>query len=231
MALLDNKVALVTGASRGFGFAAARAFATEGAHVVAVARTLGGLEELDDRVREAGGADGATLVPLDITDDPGIQRMAQALHARFQRVDLWLHTATFGPQLEPAAHILEKDLEKAWAINVKAFQRLVRMVDPLLRLAPRGVAVVAADAQAPEPFWGAYTATKAAQSALARAWAAEVRRDYTVAEILPPAMPTALRSKFFPGDNREALTSIDEAANRLTEALARPIEPGSRITI
>ncbi|MEM9762832.1 MAG: SDR family oxidoreductase [Pseudomonadota bacterium] len=231
MGVLDTKVALVTGASRGFGFAAARAFAAQGAHVVAVARTLGGLEELDDRIREGGAAEGATLVPLDVTDDPGIQRMAQAIHGRFQRVDLWFHTATFGPQLEPTPHILDKDLEKAWGTNVKAFQRLIRMVDPLLRLAPRGVALVAADTQLPEPFWGAYTATKAAQSALTRAWAAEARRDYTVAEIVPPAMPTALRSKFFPGETREKLTSIDDAANAVIEALGRPIEPGSRIVL
>ncbi|MEM7500212.1 MAG: SDR family oxidoreductase [Pseudomonadota bacterium] len=236
MLLLENKIALVTGASRGFGFAAARAFAAEGAHVVAVARTLGGLEELDDRIREdresAGGAgEGATLVPLDIADDPGIQRMAQALHARFQRVDLWLHTAAFGPQLEPAAHILEKDLEKAWGTNVKAFQRLIRMIDPLLRLAPRGVALVAADNQSPEPFWGNYAATKAAQSALTRAWAAEARRDYTVAEVAPPPMPTALRSKFFPGEDRARLTTIDEAAARLLGALGRPIEPGARLAL
>ncbi|MEM8626138.1 MAG: SDR family NAD(P)-dependent oxidoreductase [Pseudomonadota bacterium] len=223
-------MALVTGASRGFGFAAARAFGAAGAQVVAVARTMGGLEELDDRITEAGGAR-AVLVPLDITDDPGMQRMAQALHARFARVDLWLHTAVFGPQLEPAAHILEKDLEKALAINVKAFQRAVRMIDPLLRLAPRGVALVAADPRTAEPFWGSYTASKAAQSAITQAWAAEAKRDYTVAEVVPPEMPTALRSKFFPGQDRQSLTSIDAAAETLMTALAQPIAPGSRITL
>jgi NAD(P)-dependent dehydrogenase (short-subunit alcohol dehydrogenase family) len=231
MPLLDDKIALVTGASRGFGFAAARAFARKGAHVVALARTLGGLEELDDRIVEDGG-ERATLVPLDITDDPGIQRMAQALHGRFGRVNLWLHTAAFAPQLEPAHMIAEKDLDKALTVNVRAFQRLVRMIDPLLRLAPRAVGLVAAaPEEAPKPFWGTYAATKAAQSALTRAWAEETKRQFTVAEVVPPPMPTALRSRFYPGQDRAGLVSIDEAAERLVTALGRPIAPGARLTL
>ncbi|MEO1773430.1 MAG: SDR family oxidoreductase [Pseudomonadota bacterium] len=229
--MLDNKIALVTGASRGFGFASARAMAAAGAHVVAVARTVGGLEELDDLIKAEGGS--ATLVPLDITDDGGLARMGAALYERFGRLDLWLHTAASAPHLQPVAHGTEKDLDAALAVNVRAFQRLIRCVDPLLRLAPRAAdgtpgarALIAADDRVGRPFWGLYAATKTAQSALVRAWAAEVREEVAVYEVVPPAMPTALRSRFYPSQDRATLTDIDSAAARLMAMLETRPEPG-----
>ena len=222
---LTGQVALVTGASRGLGFAAARAFGAAGAHVCALARTVGGLEELDDAVKAAGGQ--TTLVPLDIADDAGLARMGAALHARFGRVDLWLHTGVYAPPLSPAAHVGEKELDLALGTNVRAFQRLLRCLDPLLGAAPAGRAVIAADDRAGEGYHGLYAATKAAQAALARAWAAEAAGRITVSEILPPPMPSAVRGRFYPGERRDGLTSADEVAARLLAALPA-LGPGER---
>jgi len=219
----------VTGASRGLGFAAARALAGPGRQIIALARTVGGLEELDDAVRAAGGE--ATLVPLDITDDGGLARMGAAIHGRWGRVDLWLHMAVFAPPLSPAEHIPPNDFDKALAVNVTAFQRLVRVVDPLLRLAPAGMALVAADERVGDKFHGAYAATKAAQSAISRAWAAEAAKWITVAEVVPPPMPTAVRARFYPGEDRSKLASIDEVAARLAARLAAPVAPGERVVL
>ncbi|MEO1456418.1 MAG: SDR family oxidoreductase [Pseudomonadota bacterium] len=225
---LSGTTALVTGASRGFGFAAARALASEGAQVIALARTVGGLEELDDRIREAGGLS-PVLVPLDITDDPGLERMGAALHGRFGKLDLWLHTAAHAPPLAPAEHIAAKDLDKVIAVDIRAFQRLIRVLDPLLRLAGGSArALIAAEDRAGAPFFGAYAAAKAAQSAITRAWAAEAAREIAVAEIVPPPMPTALRARFYPGQDAAALTPIEEAAALLLPVLAGPIAPGER---
>jgi len=225
----SQKIVLVTGASRGLGFAAARALAGADTHVVALARTVGGLEELDDAIRAAGGE--ATLVPLDITDDAGLARMGAAIHGRWGRVDTWLHTAVFAPPLSPAEHIPEKDFDKALAVNVRAFQRLLRVVDPLLRLAPRGMALIAADDRTGTKFHGAYAATKAAQSAITRAWAAEAAKWITVAEVVPPPMPTAVRGRFYPGENRAKLASIDAVAERLAARLEAPVAAGERIVL
>jgi len=118
---LDGTVALVTGASRGLGHALALEAAARGAHVLAVARTVGGLEELDDAVRAAGGA--ATLVPLDLTDDPALDRLAAAIAGRWGRLDLWLHCAAHAPPLAPAAHVDAKDLDRAIAVDARAPDR------------------------------------------------------------------------------------------------------------
>ena len=224
---LTGQVALVTGASRGFGFAAARAFGRAGARVVGVARTAGGLEELDEAIRPGGGA--AVLVPLDITDDPGLARLGAALHERFGRVDLWLHTAAQAPPMSPAEHIAEKDLDRVLAVNVRAFQRLIRAVDPLLRLAPAGRALIAAD-EASGPFLGLYGAGKAAQSAMARAWAASAAGRIAVSELVPPPMPTALRARFYPGEDSAGLTPCAEVAGRLCAALGGAV-PGERLRL
>lgn len=224
---LDGRIALVTGASRGFGHASARAFAARGAHVVAVARTIGGLEALDDAIR-ADGAGAATLVPLDIGDDQGLARLGAALYERFGRLDLWLHTAAFAPFLSPLAHVTDKDLDRALATDLRAFQRLVRVLDPLLRLAPDATALIATDHREEAPFWGLYAGIKTAQSAMTRAWALEVREEIRVAEVVPPAMATALRSRFYPTQDPAALTSCAEAAERLCAALDAGVDPGER---
>ncbi len=227
---LADRVALVTGASRGFGFACASALGAAGAHVLAVARTSGGLEELDDRIGEAGGT--ATLIPLDICDDPGLERLGAAIHERWGRVDLWLHTAFHAPPLQPAEHIDAAELDRSLAVNVRAFQRLVRVVDPLLRLSGHGTALIAADDATGRKFHAPYALAKAAQSALTRAWAAEAGSRLAIAELVPPAMPTALRGRFYPGEDRTRLTPINDAAARLMARLAAdPVSPGARIEL
>lgn len=213
MTALQGRVALVTGASRGFGRAAAAAIGAAGAHVVALARTTGGLEELDDQIQSAGGS--ATLVPLDLTDAPTLSRLGAALHERWGKLDLWVHTAVHAAPLQPAEHIDANELDRSVALNVLAFQGLIRVLDPLLRLAPEPRALIAADDRAGEKFFGTYGATKAAQSALTRSWAAESGARITIEEIVPPPMPTALRARFFPGEPRDELTPPAEVAERL----------------
>ena len=225
---LQEKIALVTGASRGFGRAVAERLAARGVHVCALARTVGALEELDDRIKRSGGT--ATLIPLDITDEDGLSRMGAALHQRWGHVDIWVHTAAYAPPLSPAEHIGGKELDQALGTNIRAFQRLIRMVDPLLRLAEAPMALIAAEGAMPAKFHGLYAMTKAAQSALTRAWAVEARGRIAVAEVVPPAMPTALRGRFYPGEDKTRLASPDDAADRLMAQLGE-VAPGVRIAL
>ena len=227
---LDGRVALVTGASRGFGFAAAAALGAAGAHVIALGRTVGALEDLDDRIAAAGSS--ATLVPLDITDDPALGRLGASIHDRWGRLDLWLHTAAHAAPLQPAEHIETKEIDRTIAVNIRAFHRLIRVVDPLLRPAEAPLALIAADDVTGVKFHGTYAASKAAQSALTRAWAAETKGRIAVTEVQPPPMPTALRARFYPGEDRAGLTSIDDAAARLVACLENgELAKGGRVTL
>ncbi len=229
-AFLKDRIALVTGASRGFGFACAAAMGSAGAHVLALARTVGGLEELDDKISSTGGT--ATLIPLDIRDDPGLERLGATAHGRWGRIDLWLHTAIHTAPLQPAEQIDAGELDQTIAVNIRAFQRLIRVIDPLLRLADRPVALIAADDAGGAKFHGTYAAAKAAQSALTRAWAAESGARITIAEVVPPPMPTALRARFHPGENRAPLCPIEDAAARLMERLREgSIASGDRLVL
>ena len=214
---LDGRIVLVTGGSRGFGFAAAAAMGAAGAHVIALGRTVGALEDLDDRITQAGGS--ATLVPLDITDDPALARLGASIHERWGKLDIWLHTAAHAAPLQPVEHIEAKEIDRTIAVNIRAFQRLIRIVDPLLRLGEKPLALIATDNVTGAKFHGTYAASKAAQTALTRAWATETQGRITVIEVQPPPMPTALRGRFHPGEARESLTSIDDAAERLITRL------------
>lgn len=221
MAEAFRDIALVTGASRGLGFAAAKALGAAGAHVIALARTVGALEELDDSIRGSGGQ--ATLVPLDVTDDPGLERMGAALFERWGRLDLWVHAAIHAPALAPAAHVDASDLDRALAVNVRATQRLIRVLEPLLRRSERGRAVFFADETgAGQRFHGAYRAGKLAQIALAEAWAREVEATPALRVVIaaPPAMPTAVRARFYPGEARTGLTLPETVAARLLAGLS-----------
>ena len=218
-----SPVTLITGAARGLGHALAVAEAARGAHVVALARTVGALEELDDAIRAAGGA--ATLVPLDITDDAGLSRLGAALHARWGRLDRWLHCAAHAAPCAPASHADEKDVDRSFAVNARATQRLIRVLDPLLRASPASQAVLMDDDRAGEAYFGAYAASKAAARAWWLAWAQETpRTPVTVLRALPPPMPTALRARFYPGEDRAALTPCARVAAALLAALdAKPV--------
>ncbi len=165
---LAGRVAVVTGASRGIGYHAAKGFAAAGAHVVALARTTGGLEELDDEIRAAGGA--ATLVPLDLKDVEGIDRLGAALYERWGRIDILFANAAILGQLSPLGHVPPKVWDEVMAVNVTANWRLLRSLDPLLRQSDAGRALFMSSgaARSCRPFWGAYSVSKAAVEALAR---------------------------------------------------------------
>ncbi|QEW21305.1 Sorbitol dehydrogenase [Marinibacterium anthonyi] len=208
-----TQIALITGASRGLGAALALALAPTH-HIVAVARTTGGLEELDDRIKAAGGQ--ATLAPMDVTVDAAMATLCRGIHDRWGRVDVWAHTAVHAAPLTPAPMIDQKDWDTSLAVNVEATRRLITYVAPLLQ--PDGRAVFFDDPRAGQKFFGAYGATKAAQIAMARSWAAETVRTGPRVEVLTPnPMATALRARFFPGEDRDALASpAAEARNLLT---------------
>ncbi len=210
-------IALVTGASRGLGAALAEALATSH-HVVAVARTTGALEELDDRIQAAGGS--ATLAPMDVTDEGAMAHLCRGIHDRWGRLDLWAHTAIHAPPLAPAPHADGRDFDRTFAVNVRATATLIVMVAPLL--GTKGRALFFDDPRAGQPFHGVYGASKAAQIAFARSWAAESTRSGPGIRILtPPPMPTALRARFHPGEDRAALARpADVAGGLLSEALA-----------
>jgi len=205
------KIALVTGASRGLGHAVALSLAPD-YHVVAVARTTGALEELDDAIRLKGGQ--ATLAPMDVTVPEAMQQLCRGIHDRWGKLDLWVHTAIHAGPLAPAGHLADKDFDKCLAVNVKAAQRLIMYVAPLL--GQDGRAVFFDDPRGGEKFFGHYGATKAAQIALARSWQAEnLRVGPQVAILSPQPMPTALRARFYPGENRGTLTPPGDEAARL----------------
>lgn len=218
MGQFDGQVALVTGATRGFGYAAAVAMAAQGAEIIAVGRTSGALEELDDAIKAVNGH--ATLVPLDITDDQGLQRLCLSIHERWGGVNLWLHAAIHAAPLSPVGHAAEKDLDKSIAVNISASQRLIAMVDPLLK-AKAGTAIHLDDPKAGDKFFASYGATKAAQKALFDSWAAEsTSTGPKVRSFTPKPMPTATRARFFPGESKDNLSTPALEAARFIDWLA-----------
>lgn len=218
----SGRIALVTGASRGLGFAVARRLCAGGATVFALARTLGGLEDLDDLARQDGGSR-PTLLPLDLTDDGALERMGAAIHERHGCLDWLIHCAAHAAPLSPVGHIAEKDLEKSWKINARAVQKLLRSVDPLLKQSTQARAVFMCDPRLGQSFWGAYATTKEAGLGMARSYAAEVEKaGVSVIFHQPPEMPTALRARFYPGQKAEEFTSCAEAAEDVLAALTTP---------
>ena len=212
-----SKIALVTGASRGLGAALAEELAARGYHVLAVARTVGGLEELDDRIRRKGGA--ATLAPMDVTEAPAMQQLAQAILGRWGGLDIWAHCAVHAAPLAPAPHVDGKDWARSVLVNMDVTRGLIALLEPLLR-SRSGTALFFDDPRSGQKFFGAYGATKAGQIALARSWQAEsasVGPRVVIAE--PAPMPTAVRARFFPGEDRAALTPCKDEAARILDAL------------
>ncbi len=214
----QQKIAIVTGASRGLGAAMAEALGMRGFHIVAVARTVGALEELDDRIRAGGGS--ATLAPMDITLPEAMIQLVQAVTGRWGGCDLWVHAAIHAAQLSPAAQIDPRDMERSIAVNVAATHGLTVLIEPLLR-ARHGTALFLDDPRGGQPFFGAYGATKAAQIAFARSWQAETQRIGPRVIIDAPApMPTATRARFFPGEDRSRLTPCRDEAARILASLS-----------
>lgn len=214
---LQDRIALVTGASRGLGAACAEWLAGQGAHVVAVARTVGALEELDDRIQAAGNQ--ATLAPIDVTDDDAIAHLCRSIHDRWGRADIWVHTAIHVTALTPTPHIRAKDLDRNIATNVRALSRLIAMVDPLIAPSEMPTAVFFDD-DWDEKYAGAYGMSKAAQRALVQSWQAETAKHGPNVHLLrPEPMPTAVRGRFYPGEDRSKLAAPRDEAARLLKPI------------
>ncbi|HEY1415094.1 MAG TPA: SDR family NAD(P)-dependent oxidoreductase [Caulobacteraceae bacterium] len=230
---LTGHIALVTGATRGIGRATAQALAAMGAQVIAVGRTQGALEELDDVIRAGNGLP-ATLVPMDLAKTDGIDQLGFEIFERHRRLDILVHAAGILGGLRPVAHTPPEVWERLMAVNLTAAYRLIRSLDPLLRASQSGRAVFVTSDQVrqPVPFWGAYAATKAGLEALAKAWADEA--DGTPLRILladPGPTRTALRHQAFPGEDKTALADPQDIGTWIAGLVASPVDPGPPIAI
>jgi NAD(P)-dependent dehydrogenase (short-subunit alcohol dehydrogenase family) len=217
---LKGRIALVTGASRGIGYFLAKQLAAGGAHVIAVARTQGGLEELDDEIRTGGGE--ATLVPLDLTDMAGIDRLGGAIHERWGKLDILAANAAILGVIAPIGHVEAKVFERVMQVNLTATWRLIRSVDPLLRLSEAGRAILMSSsvAHSCKPFWAPYAASKAAVEALGRTWANETKNTpLRITMVDPGATRTAMRAQAVPGEDPSTLPHPLEVAEKLLPLL------------
>jgi len=213
---LKDRIALVTGASRGIGYFTALELAKAGAHVIACARTVGGLEELDDAIKAVGGT--ATLVPFDLADMAAIDKLGGSIFERWGKLDILMANAGVLGTISPISHVEAKVFEKVMTINVTATWRLIRSVESLLLKSDAGRAIVLSSSAAHKckPFWGPYSASKAAVEALARTWAAETQRlPLRVLCVDPGATRTAMRAQAMPGEDPETLPHPSEVAEKL----------------
>lgn len=227
---LAGKVVLVTGASRGIGYATAMEAARRGAHVIAVARTVGGLEDLDDAIQAMGGS--TTLVPLDLTDGEAIDRLGSAIFERWGHLDGLVANAGRLGVLSPVPHIKPDEFDKVLAINVTANYRLIRSLDLLLRQsdAGRAVFVSSSSARSARPFWGLYAASKAALDALVKSYAGEIAQTSVRANVVyPGAVRTAMRAKAMPGEDPATLPEPASIAPGIVDLLSPTLTEHGRI--
>jgi NAD(P)-dependent dehydrogenase (short-subunit alcohol dehydrogenase family) len=218
---MDQRIVLVTGASRGIGRAAAKALAKAGAHVILVSRTVGALEEVDDEIRKDGGA--ATLVPLDIRDFPALDRLGATIFERWGRLDAFLGNAGSLGVITPLAHLEPKAFQELIEVNVTANWRLIRSLDPLLRRSDAGrtLFVTSGAARKHTPFWGGYAMAKAALESLALTYAAECSGTNVKVNLLSPGpIRTAMRAKAMPGEDPDTLLKPDAVAPLIVELLS-----------
>jgi NAD(P)-dependent dehydrogenase (short-subunit alcohol dehydrogenase family) len=210
---LEGRIALITGASRGIGAAVAEAYAREGAHLILVARTVGGLEETDDRVKAAGGS--ATLVPLDLTDYPAIDRLGASIFERWKKLDVLVANHGSLGVLTPIAMYEPKMWDEVMAVNLSSCHRLIRSLDPLLRQSDAGRAIFLTSGAAvgERPNWGAYAVSKAGLEAMVRSYAGETRKTKLRVNLLNPGgTRTKMRATAFPGEDPMTLKTPEDIA-------------------
>ncbi len=211
---LKDRVALVTGATRGIGYQAALGLARAGAHVIALGRTQGALEALDDEIFAATGQH-ATLVPIDLKQPEGLDPLGAHIFERWGRLDILVHSAAVLGGITPTGHIDLKRWDEAVAVNLTASWRLIRSFEPLLRASEAGRAIflTTGRVQRPKAFWGAYAATKAGMEALVRCWADELESTSVRAVLLDPnSMRTKMRAEAYPGEDPATVTDPAEIA-------------------
>ncbi len=210
---LDGRIALVTGASRGIGAALAKLLSAEGAHLILVARTQGGLEEVDDAIRDKGGT--ATLMPLDLTDYEGIDKMGAAIFQRWGKLDIVVGNAGLLGVMSPIGHIPPDVWERTFAVNVTANYRLIRSLDPLLRQSDAGRAVffTSIAGRLARAYWGAYSSSKAALEMMVKTYAAEVEKTPVRVNLFNPnRTATKMRAQAYPGEDPTTVKTPEEAA-------------------
>lgn len=230
---LEGKLALVTGASRGIGAATALALAKDGAHVVLTARTVKGLESVEDAIHAAGGS--ATIAPLDLAEPDGIARLAEAIAGRWQALDVLVLNAAQLGTLGPVPHIDAKDFARTITLNLSAQAALIAAFDPLLRASDgaRVIGLTSSVGATPRAYWGAYGASKAAFDALLGSYAEETRNigRVRVAIVDPGATRTAMRARAYPGEDPATLKSPETVAAAIVALLARNFESGERVIV
>ncbi|MEO1544687.1 MAG: SDR family NAD(P)-dependent oxidoreductase [Pseudomonadota bacterium] len=216
---LEGRTALITGASRGLGRAVAMAFAREGAHIIATARRVGALEDLDDAIK-AEGLEGATLIPLDLTKSDRVDELGPALHQRFGHIDILVGNAGLLGPLSPLGHIKADIWEMIINVNLNANWRLIRTLDPLLKqsTAGRAVFVTSGAAQGKYAYWGPYAVSKAGLEALAKTYALEVQNEKIRCNLVNPGpLRTAMREKAFPGEDPLTVPLPEDMAGAFVE--------------
>jgi len=233
MSDFTDKIALVTGASRGIGAATAISLAVRGAHVLLVGRTVGGLEETEEEIHKAGGT--ATIAPLDLADGDSIGRLAAAIGERWNRLDLLVLNAAMLGTLTPVPSIDAKEFSRLLTLNVGANQALIAAFDPWLRQSahPRVAAITSSVGQEPRAYWGAYGASKAALETLALTYADEMAGlgDLRVAIVDPGATATAMRKDAFPGEDETKLKLPSVVGEAIADLLASDFATGTRIRV
>ena len=215
---LKDRIALITGASRGLGRAVALAYAKEGAHVLLLARGLTNLGRVDDDIRAAGGQ--ASLIPLDLADGPAIDALGPSLYERFGRLDVLVGNAAILGALSPLPHIPSALWEKVFAVNVTANWRLIRTLDPLLRRsnAARVIFVTSSGSGSGDPYWAPYSVSKAALEALARTYANETEGTAIRVNLVDPgAMATRMRAEAYPGEDQATLPRPEQMTEIFVE--------------
>lgn len=218
---LAGRVTLVTGASRGIGYQAAIALAKAGSHIIATARTQGGLEDLDDAIRAIGGE--TTLVPMDLKQGDGIDQLGGIINERWGKLDALLANAGLLGEMAPLPHISPKKWDETFAVNVTASFRLIRSLDPLLRAAPSGRAVFMSSraAQSRGAFWGLYAATKSALDAMVLSYAQETEQTNLLVNLVTPGpIRTQMRAKAMPGEDPDTLPTPADIAPHLVPLLS-----------